>query len=94
MTDNPANPKSATRPLAVALKYEDGGVPVVVAKGRGAVAQAITKTATDHAVMVEENAILAEALSQVELDAEIPEALYKAVAEVIVFVLRAGRAAS
>ena len=83
--------KPSAKPLAVALKYEEGGVPVVVAKGRGMVAEAITKTARDNGVVVEENVILAEALSQVELDAEIPEALYRAVAEVIIFVLRTGR---
>lgn len=91
MSDQPIPNKPPAKPLAVALKYEDGGVPIVVAKGRGTVAEAITQTARDNGVMVEENAILAEALSQVELDAEIPEALYKAVAEVIIFVLRVGR---
>lgn len=83
--------KPPPKPLAVALKYEEGGVPVVVAKGRGIVAEAITRTARDSGVVVEENAVLAEALSQVELEAEIPEALYRAVAEVIIFVLRTGR---
>ena len=38
---------------------------------------------------VEENAALAEALSQVELGDDIPEALYRAVAEVLIFILRA-----
>ena len=37
---------------------------------------------------IEENAGLAEALAQVEIDHEIPEALYRAVAEVLVFILR------
>jgi len=94
MSDEAASNPSKSQPLAVALKYEHGGVPVVVAKGRGAIAETIAKTARESGVMVEENAVLAEALSQVELDAEIPEALYKAVAEVIIFVLRAGRPAT
>ena len=38
---------------------------------------------------IEENAPLAEALSQVEIGDDIPEALYRAVAEVLVFILRA-----
>jgi flagellar biosynthesis protein len=40
-------------------------------------------------VPVEENAALAEALSQVDLGEDIPEALYRAVAEVLIFILRA-----
>ena len=80
--------------LAVALRWDEAGAPVVVAKGHGAVAEAIVATAASHGVKVEENPLLAAALAQVELDAEIPEALYKAVAEVIAFVLRsAGRPA-
>ncbi|MDK9697381.1 MAG: EscU/YscU/HrcU family type III secretion system export apparatus switch protein [Siculibacillus sp.] len=76
------------RRLAVALKWDHEGAPVVVAKGRGATAEAIVAAAETHGVAVEENPILAAALAQVELDAEIPEQLYKAVAEVIAFVLR------
>jgi flagellar biosynthesis protein len=75
--------------LAVALKWEAPGAPVVVAKGRGAVADAIVASAAAADVAVEENPLLATALAAVELDREIPEALYKAVAEVIAFVLRA-----
>jgi flagellar biosynthesis protein len=76
------------RPLAVALQYEHGGVPRVTAKGRGAVAQRIIAAAQEHDVPLQENAALAEALSTLDLDREIPVELYKAVAEVIGFVLR------
>ena len=79
---------SRTIPLAVALHYEKPGAPRVVAKGRGEVGQKIIETARAHGVPIEENAGLAEALSQVELDDEIPETLYRAVAEVLVFILR------
>ncbi|MCC2111615.1 MAG: EscU/YscU/HrcU family type III secretion system export apparatus switch protein [Hyphomicrobiales bacterium] len=75
--------------IAVALHYESGGVPTVTAKGRGTVAEQILATARQHDVFVEENALLAEALSTVELDDEIPVELYRAVAQVIGFVLRA-----
>ena len=74
--------------LAVALHYEKGGAPRVVAKGRGEIGQKIIDTAKAHGVPIEENAGLAEALAQVELEDEIPEALYRAVAEVLVFILR------
>jgi flagellar biosynthesis protein len=74
--------------LAVALHYEKPGAPRVVAKGRGKVGQKIIDTAKAHGVPIEENAGLAEALAQVELEDEIPETLYRAVAEVLVFILR------
>jgi flagellar biosynthesis protein len=75
-------------PLAVALHYEKPGTPVVVAKGRGAIGDKIIETARAHGVPVEENAGLATALSEVEIGHEIPVELYKAVAEVLVFILK------
>lgn len=74
--------------LAVALRYEPGNTPVVVAKGRAEVAAKIAATAAEHGVAIEENPALAEALAHVDLDDEIPETLFRAVAEVIAFVLR------
>ena len=47
------------------------------------------RLAAEHGIPIEENAALAEALSQVELGEDIPEALYRAVAEVLIFILRA-----
>ena len=78
-------------PLAVALQYDKSAVPVprVVAKGRGDTGDAILRLAAEHGIPIEENAALAEALSQVELGEDIPEALYRAVAEVLIFILRA-----
>lgn len=76
-------------PVAVALHYDHPGVPRVTATGRGAIAEAILEKARAHGVPIEENPALAEALSHVELDAEIPEELYRAVAEVLGFILRA-----
>ena len=78
-------------PLAVALHYDRSAVPVprVVAKGRGETGDAILALAREHGVPIEENAALAEALAQVELGEDIPEGLYRAVAEVLIFILRA-----
>jgi flagellar biosynthesis protein len=77
--------------LAVALHYEKSVVPVprVIAKGRGDVGEAILALAREHGVPIEQNAALAEALSQVELGEDIPDALYRAIAEVLIFILRA-----
>jgi len=74
--------------LAVALHYDRSGAPTVVAKGRGALGAKIIEVAKAHDIPIEENEVLAGALSNVELGDEIPVELYKAVAEVLVFVLR------
>ncbi len=74
--------------LAVALHYDRKGAPRVVAKGKGAIGAKIVELAKAHDIPIEENEVLAGALSKVELDDEIPAELYKAVAEVLVFVLR------
>lgn len=74
--------------LAVALHYDKQGAPRVVAKGRGVLGEKIVEVAREHGVPIQENEVLAGALSQVELDDEIPAELYKAVAEVLIFVMR------
>ncbi|MCK6442091.1 flagellar biosynthesis protein FlhB [Elstera cyanobacteriorum] len=75
---------------AVALKYEDMmPAPKVVAKGVDAVALRIRELAKESNVPVVENPPLARTLyALVELDKEIPPDTYKAVAEVISFVMR------
>jgi flagellar biosynthesis protein len=74
--------------LAVALHYDKKGAPRVVAKGRGTIGAKIVEVAKAHDIPIEENELLAAALSNVELGDEIPAELYTAVAEVLVFVLR------
>lgn len=84
------NEDKTQREVAVALAYEKGedAAPRVVAKGYGLVAQRIVELAGEHGVVIDTNAELAEALARVELDELIPVELYKAVAEVIGYVLR------
>ncbi|MDO9433572.1 MAG: EscU/YscU/HrcU family type III secretion system export apparatus switch protein [Pseudomonadota bacterium] len=77
------------RPVAVALTYDAPNAPRVVASGRGLIGQKIIEAAEAHGVPIEKNAVLAEALSSIELETEIPERLYVAVAEILAFVLRA-----
>ena len=79
--------------LAVALHYDRTGAPRVVAKGKGTIGAKIIEVAKEHNIPIEENEVLAGALSNVELGDEIPAELYKAVAEVLVFVLRMTRRA-
>src|SRR5205807_7503020 len=74
--------------LAVALHYDKTGAPRVVAKGKGVIGARIVELAREHDIPIEENEVLAGALSHVEIGDEIPPELYKAVAEVLIFVLR------
>jgi flagellar biosynthesis protein len=78
-------------PLAVALTYEAPHAPRVVAVGRGDLGQKIIDTAREHGVPLETNAPLAEALSTIELETEIPEPLYEAMAVILAFILRASQ---
>ncbi|KNY23250.1 flagellar biosynthesis protein FlhB [Methylobacterium sp. ARG-1] len=81
---------------AVALRYEAGmAAPICVAKGVDALALRIRSVAAEHGVAVIENPPLARALhATVEIDREIPAEHYRAVAEVIGFVLRLRRRAA
>ncbi len=73
---------------AVALGYdsEKDGAPKVVAKGSGYVAERIIDLAKEKGVDLYEDAALVEALSAVDIGREIPEELYKVVAEVLAFI--------
>jgi flagellar biosynthesis protein FlhB len=76
---------------AVALKYESGkmSAPVCVAKGVDHLALTIRKVAEEHEVPIVENPPLARALyAAVDLDEEIPPEHYKAVAQIVGYVMR------
>jgi flagellar biosynthetic protein FlhB len=79
---------------AVALQYERGmEAPICVAKGVDALALKIREVAREHDVPVVENPPLARTLhASVEVDQAIPPEHYKAVAEVIGYVLKLRRA--
>lgn len=79
---------------AIALKYEAGmSAPLCVAKGIDAIALKIREVAGKNGVPIVENPPLARTLhATVEVDGEIPPEHYKAVAEVISYVMRLKRA--
>src|SRR6188474_1185958 len=81
---------------AIALEYERGmEAPVCVAKGVDALALKIREVAGKHSVPIVENPPLARALhATVEIDQQIPPEHYKAVAEVIGYVMRLRRTMS
>ncbi|HPI93110.1 MAG TPA: flagellar biosynthesis protein FlhB [Deltaproteobacteria bacterium] len=77
--------------LAIALQYDRGKMiaPTVVAKGAGEVAEKIKQVARKAGVPIVENKPLAQALYKtVDIGDSIPEALYKAVAEILAYVYR------
>ena len=71
---------------AVALLYDKVNAPVVKAKGKGELAWDIIRTAQSHGVHVAEDPVLAETLSYLKLEQEIPEELYKSVAVLLSWV--------
>ena len=78
--------------LAVVLKYDTAtmAAPVVVAKGAGLIAERIRELARHHSVPVVENKFVARTLFKlVDIGKEIPNDLYRAVAEILAFVYRA-----
>ena len=75
--------------FAVAIKYDlaVAKAPVVIAKGEDFLALKIKEKAREHNIEIVENKPLARALYQsVDIDEEIPQELYQAVAEVLAFV--------
>jgi flagellar biosynthesis protein len=76
--------------MAVALSYnpDEDGAPRVLASGKGLVAEKILEIARANELPVRDDPILAEALSQVDLNQAIPPELYAVVAEVFAFVYR------
>jgi flagellar biosynthesis protein len=70
---------------AAALHYGGGDAPTVVAAGAGAAAERIEQIARENNVPVQNDGPLAEALSRLPVDAEIPPELYRAVAEVLIW---------
>jgi flagellar biosynthetic protein FlhB len=75
---------------AVALKYEESkSAPIVVAKGMDNIAQQIKKIARENSVHIVQNPPLARSLyAEVEVDKQIPEELFAAVAEVLAYVYK------
>ncbi|HET8707122.1 MAG TPA: EscU/YscU/HrcU family type III secretion system export apparatus switch protein [Pseudomonadales bacterium] len=71
---------------AVALFYDGKTAPIVSAKGDSQVAQEIIRIARENNVPLYENEELVEVLARLELGDQIPEMLYRAIAEIIAFV--------
>ena len=80
--------------FAVAIKYEVGesGAPVILAMGRGMIAEKIIKLADDNKITVFQSPLLARALYFTgEIGKEISENLYSAVASVLAYIFKIER---
>ena len=80
-----------TRSVAVALGYdaEVDQAPRVLAGGHGSIAEQILEIAFANGMKVREDADLAELLSSIDLESEIPTEAFAAVAEILIYVYRA-----
>lgn len=72
---------------AVALRYsEDLPAPIVVAAGRGVLAEVIKRIARESGVTLVADSQLVDSLLALEVGSLIPEELYQVIAEILVFV--------
>ena len=73
---------------AVALQYQPSrdAAPVVTAKGQGLVAEKIIALAEKENIPIKDDPDLVQVLSQVDLDEQIPPAVYQVVAEIFSFI--------
>jgi len=80
--------------FAVALRYvaEEGGAPVILAMGKGVIAERIIEKANSHQITVFRNELLARALYFTgNIGAEISDKLYNSVAVVLAYIYRIDR---
>jgi flagellar biosynthesis protein len=82
MTEQTSQP---TTNAAVALKYDGDKAPTITATGTHELAEEIVRIAREHEVPLYENAELASILARLSLNEEIPESLYRVIAEILAF---------
>lgn len=73
---------------AVALRYDEqrDSAPVLVAKGKGLMAERIKTLAAENGVYIKEDKSLTDYLLALDLYDEIPPELYPVVAEILAFI--------
>ncbi len=89
-TQNNSHYNNDNKPFtqAIALHYDEqisNPIPRVTATGQDEIARQIIELAKEHGIPIHEDPDLAVLLSQLELYEDIPEALYRVVAEVLAF---------
>ena len=78
--------KKDLKAIAVEYNVEKDRAPKIVASGKGSIAEEILKVAEENEIPLYQDATLANLLSKLQIDEEIPEELYTLVAEVLAFV--------
>ena len=80
--------KEPEHALAAALKYDSAGdsAPKVTARGRGIIAEKIIAIAEENDIPIKNDPDLVQILSKLQVGAEIPVELYRAVAEILAFI--------
>ena len=80
--------KNRTKTSAVSLQYNQSGdrAPKVTAKGQGWVAEKIIAMAQEQNIPIKKDKDLMELLGKIDVGQEIPEELYKIVAELLAWV--------
>ena len=75
---------------AISLQYKAGKdpAPKITAKGQGLVAEKIIALAREHQIPIKEDPDLVQVLSQVNVNQEVPPAIYQMVAELLAFVYK------
>lgn len=86
-------PREDPRRKAVALRYDAtrDDAPKMIAKGSGVLADRIVQIAQEHGIHVHADPMLVGLLAKLEPNQHIPEAMYRAVAEVLALVYRLNR---
>lgn len=81
------------RKKAAALRYKqvEDTAPRLIAKGSGRVAERIIEIARENGIHIREDRALIEVISSLDIYEEIPPELYKAVAEILVFIYSLNR---
>ncbi|MBU1027187.1 MAG: EscU/YscU/HrcU family type III secretion system export apparatus switch protein [Candidatus Margulisbacteria bacterium] len=95
MAEDINKPAGDAPKTVVALRYDmdRDRAPLILATGRGAVADEILRIADDNQIPLYEDPELAKLLAKLEMDTEIPPELYTLVAEVLFFVYKLDRMA-
>ncbi|SHK39153.1 flagellar biosynthesis protein [Marinobacter antarcticus] len=82
---NEGSSSNSNSSAAVALKYDGEKAPTITATGTYELADEIIRIAREHNVPLYENAELAGILARLSLNDEIPENLYRVIAEILAF---------
>ncbi|MBF0245162.1 MAG: EscU/YscU/HrcU family type III secretion system export apparatus switch protein [Planctomycetes bacterium] len=77
--------KNPTVAIALGAGRKPGGVPRVLASGKGQLAKSIVERAHERGLSIERDADLAQVLVQLDLGEHIPEELFMAVAEILYY---------